>query len=154
METTKVSLDSKVKLQTQNGETLSLHVLDILWTPEEKRCMMYGRITPQQWQKVWAERLFNLSPEVVLQDFTSFEEDGLITLELKLDATILGSILSDNSDPLESFMYSLGGTAAESELILNSSNWRAFSVLQDVVVPDDPDAILQMGFQTIWADDE
>ena len=152
MDVTKLSLEANIELMTPSGEPISLQIQEILWNPEEPGCLMYGLITLQQWNRVWAEGLFQLSPEVVLQDLIEFEEeDGLITLELSLDTAVLETILSGSADPLETFLSGLGGTTEESALVLSSSNWRAHSVLQEIAVPDDPDAILQVGFQTIWA---
>lgn len=150
MDTTKLSLNANIELQTLIGESVALQVQEILWNPEIPSCLMYGMIEPEQWPRIWEEGLFQLSPEVVLQEPIEFEEEGLITLELSLDKTVLRSLLND-SDPLETFLYGLGGTTDEATVLLNSNSWRAHSVMQEIAVPKDPDANLQIGFQTIWA---
>lgn len=148
---TKFSLDANIELQTLVGESICLKVQEINWDDEIPSCLMYGIVEPEQWPRIWEENLFQLNPEAILQDVVEFEEEGLITLELALDETILKSLLN-STDPIETFLYGLGGTTEESAVLLKSDSWQAHSVMQAIAVPSDPDATLQIGFQTIWAE--
>lgn len=147
---TKFSLDANIELQTLVGESICLKVQEINWDDEIPSCLMLGIVEPEQWPRIWEENLFQLSPKAILQDVVEFEEEGLITLELALDGTILQSLLN-STDPIETFLYGLGGTTEESAVLLRSDSWQAHSVMQAIGVPSDPDATLQIGFQTIWA---
>lgn len=151
MSTTKLSLDAQIEMQTLVGEPLSLKVREILWDDEVPNCILYGIIEPSLWQRIWSDGLFQLSPETVLHEAETFEDKGAITLELALDREVLRSLLT-SPDPIETFLYGLGGTTQESARILNSASWRAYSVMQESSVPDDPDTVLQTGFRTIWSE--
>ena len=153
MSATKLSLNANIELQLPTGKSIPLNVQEILWNSEVPNCLIYGKISPEKWLSIWENRAFHLKPEVVLQDLVEFDEDGLITLELALDKTILQSLLT-NTDPMETFLYGLGGTTDESEVLLKADSWQAHSVMQSIAVPNDPDATLQIGFQTTWAEDD
>ena len=150
MTITKLSLNTSIEMKTLVGEPILLKVGEILWDDEISSCLMYGEIRPELWQRIWADELFHLSPEVTLQEPETFEETGLITLELALDKAIMRSLL-DNTDPIATLLYRLGGTVAESNYLLHNASWRAYSVMQELPVPNNPDATLKIGFQTIWA---
>ncbi len=151
MSTTNISLDAKIEMQTLMGKPIPLKVQEIFWDAEMPNCIMYGIIELNLWQRIWADGLFQLSPEVVLHEPVEFEPEGSITLELALDETVLRSLLT-KSDPIEAFLYGLGGTTEESTQLLQTSSWRAYSVMQQLPVPNDPEAILEIGFKTVWAE--
>lgn len=153
MSLTKISLDAIVEIKTSTEEVISLKVQQIDWNAETPSCIMYGIINPAVWQKVWQNSLFKLSPEVAVHEPQEFEPEGDITLELALEPAILSLFLT-KADPLEAFLYGLGGTTEASSKLLQSSSWRAYSVMQQIAVPTDPEALLQIGFKTVWAENK
>ena len=151
-----IAIDRDIALTDAKGEEIALLLQEIEWRNDEPRsCLMYGLITPQQWDRVWTQKLFYLNEATIRQTFVEFEESGLITLELALEKAVLKKLYEkDNEAPLEAFIEVIRGNTEASPEILSCSNWRACSVLQNIPVPDDPEATLQVGFQTIWAAEE
>ncbi|MGI9302191.1 MAG: hypothetical protein ACR2RB_05710 [Gammaproteobacteria bacterium] len=151
MSTTKLSLDILIELQTLDSDSVPMKLGTVLWDVDQPSCVMIGTIEPDQWPRIWDDGLFHLDPEAVVHDVTEFEEEGLITLELALDKAAVWSLMAQ-ADPIEALLKGLVGDSDMSATLRDSASWRACTVMQEVTVPSDPDATLQIGFQTVWTE--
>ena len=150
MTTTTVSLDNnQIQLQTLTGKLILGRVKTILWNEEQSSCIILFVVEPDLWSRIWAERLFQLSPETVEHNPADFDQPEVIELELALNRSIL-SQLATIAKPIEALLQGLGGTKPELSVLAHCTSWTALSAVQEVPVPNDPESKLQMGFKTMW----
>ena len=150
MTTTTISLDdNEIQLHTLTGNLITGRVKTILWDAEMPSCIMFLVIESSLWSRVWGEKLFQLSLEVADHDPTDFDQSEEIEIELALIPNILNQLIAI-PESIPALLHGLGGTKPDFSVLAHCTSWIARSVVQEVLVPSDPDSKLQMGFKTLW----
>ncbi|MFM6002784.1 MAG: YbjN domain-containing protein, partial [Sphaerospermopsis kisseleviana] len=108
-------------------------------------CRLTFQLTPQLYQRIEKEALFNLKPEVRNSDAVKFLPERNITIETILKPDLL-ALLTENCKNIEetaNYILKLNQEQPEN-ILLSTESWLALSVKQQQESGE-------IGYQTLWA---
>ena len=159
-ETIHHSVAYDLPMRDRSGAALKIQVSELAVDTLEGsiiKCVMTFQVSPEVYQHIDAEALFNLAPEVrgPLAG-GAFEADVAIEIEAKLDSAFIFSIAMEieSVDALANYFKDIGQHQPDHEL-LSSESWLALYVKQQVPLPPDiGEGTLKLGYSTAWANAE
>lgn len=133
------ALDRVIPMETLMGETVSVHIHTVEISDD---VVVTGEVDLPTWQRAYASGCFHLDEE---EAPTGFEDGIRIQLTLRLRRPVTARYSSPEA-LLEEMVDETGSPLRHTEA------WLATEVMQQVPLPDMPDASAQVGIRTSWAE--
>jgi len=162
-------VDKPIHLHTPDDETITIHLDELTLTTEDDaytECKLSCTVTPELYQKIDREGLFNLNP-IFRHDTTEicFAPDRNIEIEARLDNEFLPDLseyilsVSDatlwDTELIALHLIELSQAKPNHSLLFTES-WFGLYVKQEVPLPSDlagEGSSLKEGYSTKWAQD-
>jgi hypothetical protein len=152
-------LDRQLTLKTPTGnslmvqvEELSLEEVDDVFT----ECRLTCKVSPELYQRIHKEALFNLNGDVSHQGMeNNFETDRDIEIEMRLNDDLLSVSMAhaDSAEAAAEHLVQLNQSQHQIKSpMLFSENWYALRVKQSIDLPPELEGELKMGYSTVWDD--
>ena len=153
-------LDYELRMRDRNGDSLTVRTLELAvdlldGTQSIVKCVLSLLVSPENYQRVDTNNLFNLHPNVRGQIFGGkLEPDIDVEIEAKLDPLLIFDISTKikTIEALAEHLLTLNQNESEHAL-LNTKSWFAMYVRQLVKLPPEfGEGKLKVGYSTTWAD--
>ncbi|MBD2135292.1 YbjN domain-containing protein [Sphaerospermopsis sp. FACHB-1094] len=141
-------INSELILHNPSQTPLILHAIALSLTTQNNNlieCRLTFQLTPQLYQSIEKEALFNLKPEVRNSDSIKFLPEPNITIETILKPDLL-PLLTENSKNIEeaaNYILKLNQEQPQ-HILLSTESWLVLSVKQQQESGE-------IGYQTLWA---
>lgn len=141
-------INSELTLNNPSQNPLTLYTISLSLTTQNNKlieCRLTFQLTPQLYQHIEKEGLFNLKPEVRNSDAVKFLPEPNITIEtiLKPDLLPLLTEHAQNIEQTANYILKLNQEQPEN-ILLSTESWLALSVKQQQESGE-------IGYQTLWA---
>ncbi|TAF03410.1 MAG: YbjN domain-containing protein [Nostocales cyanobacterium] len=141
-------LAKELTLKNTSQNPLTLHAISLSLTTQNNNlieCRLTFQLTPQLYQRIEKEALFNLKPEVRNSDTVKFLPEPNITIEtiLKPDLLPLLTEHAQNIEQTANYILKLNQEQPQN-ILLSTESWLALSVKQQQESGE-------IGYQTLWA---
>lgn len=159
MKTLRFPLDYELRMRDRNGDPLTVKALELAadlldGTSSIVKCFLTLLVSPENYQRVDTDNLFNLHPDARGQIFGGkLEPDIDIEIEAKLDPSFIFEISTKikTLEALSQHLQTINQSQPEHPL-LNTESWLALYVKQSVELPSEFDeGKLKIGYSTTWA---
>ncbi|MFM7364291.1 MAG: YbjN domain-containing protein, partial [Cuspidothrix sp.] len=141
-------INTELTLNDSSQTPLTLHAISLSLTTQNNNlieCRLTFQLTPQLYQRIEKEALFNLKPEVRNSDAVKFLPERNITIETILKPDLL-ALLTENCKNIEetaNYILKLNQEQPEN-ILLSTESWLAISVKQQQESGE-------IGYQTLWS---
>ncbi|MBC5796871.1 YbjN domain-containing protein [Sphaerospermopsis sp. LEGE 00249] len=141
-------INTKLTLHNPSQTPLTLHAISLSLTTQNNNlieCRLTFQLTPQLYQRIEKEALFNLKPEVRNSDSVKFLPEPDITIETSLKPDLLPLLTEHANNIEETVNYILKLNQEQPEnILLSTESWLALSVKQQ-------QELGEIGYQTLWS---
>ncbi|BAZ78766.1 YbjN domain-containing protein [Sphaerospermopsis kisseleviana CS-549] len=141
-------INSELILHNPSQTPLILHAIALSLTTQNNNlieCRLTFQLTPQLYQRIEKEALFNLKPEVRNSDSVKFLPEPNITIETILKPDLLPLLTEQTQNIEETANYILKLNQEQPQhILLSTESWLVLSVKQQQESGE-------IGYQTLWA---
>ena len=141
-------INTKLTLHNPSQTPLTLHAISLSLTTQNNNlieCRLTFQLTPQLYQRIEKEGLFNLKPEVRNSDSVKFLPEPNITIETILKPDLLPLLTEQTQNIEETANYILKLNQEQPQhILLSTESWLVLSVKQQQESGE-------IGYQTLWA---
>jgi len=160
MKTLRYNVDCDLQMRDREGNFITVRALELAvdlldGTDSIVKCFLTFLVSPESYQRIDTNKLFNLAPDARGQIFGGkLEPDLDVEIETKLDPSFIFEISTQikTIKALADHLLKISQNQSDSSL-LNTESWFAIYVKQSVQLPAEfGEGTLKVGYSTTWVD--